>query len=193
MPSKASLQEFVIDLLKSRLPHYYYYHNYEHTLYVLDQVKEIGLQEKCTTEEIHLLGTAALWHDAGYINMYTGHEEEGCRLARQYLPQYGYADSETETICGMIMATKMPQSPNNKLEEIMADADLEYLGTESAGTKAGYLFKELQYIDPSLTIREWNNTQIAFLKKHQYFTRFCKENRAPKKSLYLNTLLEGSK
>jgi hypothetical protein len=29
----------------------------------------------------------------------------------------------------MIMATKIPQTPQNKLEEIIADADLEYLGS----------------------------------------------------------------
>ncbi|MEZ5029234.1 MAG: hypothetical protein R2765_10685 [Ferruginibacter sp.] len=52
-----------------------------------------------------LLKTAALWHDTYYINIYKGHEEES-KLSCNYLPGYGYRDSEIDLICGMIMATK---------------------------------------------------------------------------------------
>lgn len=55
----------------------------------------------------------------------------------------------------MIMATKIPQSPKNKLEEIIADADLEYLGTDEAAKKADDFFKELHHLHPSLTKEEW--------------------------------------
>lgn len=105
MPNETQLKQFVIHLLQSRLPEYYYYHNYQHTLYVFDKVKEIGRQENCTPNEIDLLSTAALWHDAGFINIYTGHEEEGCKLVRQYVPEYGYTSNDIDIICGMIMAT----------------------------------------------------------------------------------------
>ena len=35
---------------------------------------------------------------------------------------------DIEIICGIIMATKIPQRPKNYLEEIICDADLNYLG-----------------------------------------------------------------
>jgi uncharacterized protein len=193
MPNKTALKKFVIHLLQSRLPEYYYYHNYLHSLYVLDKVKEIGRQENCTAKEIDLLSVAALWHDAGFINIYTGHEEEGCKLVRQYVPEYGYSSNDIDIICGMIMATKVPHSPKNKLEEIIADADLEYLGTESAGIKANDLFNELQHVNPSLTKQEWDTTQIAFLQKHHYFTAYCKQQKENQKLTYLNTLLNSKK
>jgi uncharacterized protein len=191
MQSSQSMKAFVTGLLKDKLSPFYYYHNVEHTLYVTGQATAIGIEEKCTAAEIDLLEAAALWHDTGFIIQYNDHEEESCRLARQYLPGFGYAMTDTDRICGMIMATKMPQSPQNKLEFILADADLEYLGTGSAGAKATELFKELQYQDPSLTRSAWNDFQIAFLIKHHYFTRFCKENRAFAKREYLNGLLNG--
>jgi uncharacterized protein len=189
MPSSQYMKSFVVDLLKKKLSPFYYYHNYEHTLYVMDKAIEIGQHENCTEKEIDLLAAAALWHDAGFINTYANHEKESCLLARQYLPDYGFSPADTSAICGMIMATKMPQSPQNKSEVIIADADLEYLGTTTVDVKADSLFKELQYLNPSLTKAQWRKTQISFLQTHRYFTRFCKENREPVKQAYLSRLV----
>ena len=186
------MMEFVVRLLDYKLPPDYYYHNHLHTLYVLEKALEIGVQESCTVREIHLLSAAALWHDTGYIKTYKGHEEEGAELAGLYLPGYGYTWEETQMIQGMIMATKIPQSPKTKLEEIIADADLEYLGTVEAAVKAELLFRELQSIDPSLTKEQWNQVQISFISEHRYFTQYCREKKEPLKQAYLDELLHST-
>jgi predicted metal-dependent HD superfamily phosphohydrolase len=185
------MKEFVVKLLNSGLPSYCYYHNYKHTLYVLNKAVEIGRYEKCTDQEIGLLSAGALWHDTGFIHTFTGHEEEGCLLAQQYLPGFGFSGNDIDSVCGMIRATKIPQSPQNKLEEIIADADLEYLGTASAATKAEDLFKELKALDPAFTKEQWNKVQISFLQKHHYFTRFCKQKREPVKLKYMEQLMKS--
>ena len=192
MQSKVQMKEFVIRFLKDKLPPAYRYHSYEHSLYVMDKVIEIAQHENCTEKEIELLKTAALWHDSGYVKVYKGHEEESCVLAQQYLPKYGFTPDEINKVCGMIMATKIPQSPTNKLEEIIADADLEYLGTDDADRQAELFFKELQHLDPSLTKKEWHKVQISFLKQHKYFTRFCREHKEPAKLKYLAELTRNS-
>jgi uncharacterized protein len=189
MPSKMHMQQFVTHLLKDNLPPAYYYHNYQHTLYVQEKAVQIGRHMHCTEKEIELLSAAALWHDAGYIKSYTGHEAESCLLAQQHLPQFEFNTTDIETICGMIMATKVPQQPHNKLEEIIADADMEYLGTMNAAEKAGLLFKELRSLTPALTEAAWNKMQIAFLQSHHYFTKYCIINKEPVKQDYLNELL----
>lgn len=191
MQSKQHMKELVVNLLKDNIPENYYYHNYLHTLYVHDIALEIGRNEKCTDEELNLISAAAFWHDTGYIKTYKNHEEESCNLARHYLPEYGYSAQDIDTVCGMIMATKIPQSPKNKLEEIMADADLEYMGTMSFGSTADNLFKELSSINPDLTEEKWTDTQISFLQNHHYFTRFCVENKEPVKQEYLNKIKNG--
>lgn len=188
MQSKPPMEAFVITLLKNNLPESYYYHCPEHTLYVAEKAAEIGIQEQCTPVEIDLLRTGALWHDTGFINTYNNHEEEGCALARRYLPGYGYTADDIDKVCGMIMATKIPQAPRNKLEEIIADADLEYLGTHTAGVTSENLYRELLFLNPTLTYVEWNQTQISFIQSHHYFTNFCKINREPSKLEYLNKL-----
>ena len=188
MLNELHMKDFVISLLKDKLPKSYLYHNHEHTLYVLEKAIEIGKYEKCSKDELELLGVAALWHDTGYTKTYHNHEEESCNIARQYLQEYGYPAPDIDKVCGMIMATKIPQLPKNKLEEIVADADLEYLGSEYFEIKSNSLFHELQSINPSLTESKWNQLQISFLQNHHYFTGFCKENREPVKMKYLNQL-----
>jgi len=192
MPNKLLMKNFVVDLLQDNIPLCYYYHNYEHTLYVQEKTIEIGSHANCTEKEIELLSAAALWHDTGYINSYKNHEEESCSLAKKYLPQYGFTQEEIDTICGMIMATKVPQLPKNKLEEIVADADLEYLGTAAAAGKSEDLFLELQSLTPSLTKKVWDQIQISFLQSHHYFTTYCKTEKEPGKENYLKGLISAA-
>jgi predicted metal-dependent HD superfamily phosphohydrolase len=192
MQSKREMVAFVSTLLKDNLPAGYYFHCLDHTLFVYESVKEIGKKEKCTDKEIDLLCAAALWHDAGYINVYSGHEEESCRLAKIHLPGFGYSEAAIEIITGIIMATRIPQSPLNKLEEIIADADLAYLGTDAAAQQADNLYKELHHLNPSLTKDQWNEQQISFLQQHHYFTGYCREKREPGKQGYLEKLKSKS-
>jgi uncharacterized protein len=181
---------FVMGLLKYNLPVEYFYHNHHHTEHIIEKVIEIGRYEKCTNDEIELLKLAALWHDTGYINTYEGHEEEGCKLVRKHFPDFGIPEKETEIVCDLIIATRIPQDPHNKLEQIIADADLEYLGTPNAARMAEKLFHELKFRNPGLSHESWNKTQIAFISSHHYFTNFCMQYREPLKQVYLQELKE---
>jgi HD superfamily phosphodiesterase len=192
MPNKLLMKNFVVDLLQDNIPQCYYYHNYGHTLYVQEKAIEIGKQENCNEKEIELLSAAALWHDTGYINTYKNHEEESCSLAKKYLPEYAFTPEEINAICGMIMATKVPQIPHNKLEEIIADADLEYLGTAAVAVRSEDLFLELQSLTPSLTKKAWDQVQISFLRSHHYFTAYCKTEKEPFKENYLKELIRAT-
>jgi uncharacterized protein len=192
MPTKASMQDFVIHMLKKNIPSSYAYHNYAHTLYVQDKAMEIGRHEQLNAQDMKLLNTAALWHDTGYIHTYKGHEEESCTMTKEYLPGYGFNEADISSICGMIMATKVPQSPTNLLEKIIADADLAYLGTIGAAEKAENLFKEMRSVNPSLTLSEWNSTQVSFLESHKYFTKYYKEKKEPVKNIYLAELKKAA-
>jgi len=191
MPNKPYMKEVVTALLKDNIPLCYYYHNYEHTLYVQEKAVQIARHEGCNEKEIELLSAAALWHDTGYINTYANHEAASCLLAKKYLPGYGFTEHDIKIIEGMIMATKVPQSPTNKLEEIIADADLEYLGTIHAAEKSELLYKELHALIPSLTAAAWHKMQVTFIQDHHYFTRYCKEYKEPVKQEYLKELLQA--
>ena len=79
----------VLDCLKSRLSPFLIYHHWKHTQHVVKIAEYIAQQEHINEADILLLKTAALFHDAGFINTGTeGHEEEGIRLAEKKLPDF---------------------------------------------------------------------------------------------------------
>lgn len=186
------MQSLVVDMLENQLPGQYCYHNIQHTLFVQEHARSIGIAEGCTAAELDLIEAAALWHDTGYIRNAAHHEEIGCAFVREQLPGFGYSEADICAICGMIMATKIPQSPRNLLEAVIADADLAYLGTDTAAAQAEKLLRELQFSYPGLTREKWNKTQLIFLRTHQYFTRYGREQLEPGKQAYLQSLTLGA-
>jgi uncharacterized protein len=181
---------FILDKLESELSDKLYYHGIHHTLDVLYTVEELCYNEKVTPYEEILLKTAALFHDSGFTVAPKEHEQLGCRIARNHLPAYGYTSQEIDRICGMIMATKIPQSPQNYLEEIMCDADLDYLGRDDFYEIGQTLFKELKAQQVLDSEEAWNRIQVNFLEQHSFFTSTNRRRRAPKKQQYLKELKE---
>ena len=121
---------FLIEKLEKDLPSYLHYHNAEHTKDVLAATEQIAHSENVTGDELIILKTAALFHDSGFLETYSDHEEISCNMARKWLPQFGYNKEEIEKICHLILSTKIPQIADNKLAQILCDADLYYLGTD---------------------------------------------------------------
>lgn len=184
------LEATILQKLKTELKLNLYYHGVHHTQEVLENINEITKHEKVTKGELKLLKIAALFHDIGFINSYLGHEEEGCKIARVILKDYGLEDSQLVQICGMIMATQIPQLPNNKLEKIIADADLMYLGTDNFKAIGDTLYKELVENDKIKTLVEWNNIQVTFMSQHKYHTQYCIDNFTEKKQENKNTVAD---
>ncbi len=133
---------FLIPKLETELAPDLYYHNAEHTKEVLKNVELIADAEGLPESDRDLLYTAALFHDAGFLeNKHNGHEEKSCELARQYLPGFGYSEGQIIEIEDMIRATKLPQSPNNIYGKILCDGDLYYLGGDDYFKQSECLYK----------------------------------------------------
>jgi adenylate cyclase len=183
-------KKFILGKLEKELNSNLFYHGMRHTLDVLNMTEELCLAEKINSYETLLLKTAALFHDAGFTVNNENHEVLGCDLAHEYLPRFGYTNEEIERICGMVMATKIPQSPANHLEEIICDADLDYLGRDDFYSIGQSLFEELQAYNVINDMETWNRIQVSFLTAHGFFTDTNKTRRAPVKAEYLQELKE---
>ncbi len=181
-------KKFILDKLKRELPEVLTYHCLEHTLDVFEITSELCAAENISRYETRLLKTAALFHDSGFTETYKEHEEKGCEIVRKNLPKFGYTETEIERICGMIMATKIPQSPKNKLEEIICDADLDYLGRNDFHPIGSTLFEEFKAHGVIKNEEGWNRLQVGFLESHHYFTPTNINRRNPQKQLYLKEL-----
>lgn len=178
----SSIYSQVIAKLQRELSSRLTYHSIDHTLDVLEQVQQIAAREGIDDEQqLFLLKVAALYHDTGFVFIYSGHEAKGCELGRNELPAFGLTTPQIEKICGMIMATKIPQSPANKLEEIICDADLDYLGRDDFDPISNSLYKEFLEFGFVKDHADWMQKQICFLESHHYFNKSSQELRQPKK------------
>jgi uncharacterized protein len=185
------LHDEVFHMLDHQLPSFLTYHSPKHTRYVLEQAEYISIQENVSEHDLYLIKTAALFHDIGFIQQYKDHEEAGCEITREFMERYSFDPIDAEKIFGMIMATKIPQKPHTLPEKIVADADLEYLGTDLFHKVSLFLYKEMLYLDPDLDLKSFNQIQIKFLSAHTYHTDFCKNHREEKKLEKLRELMES--
>lgn len=191
MRSFPEIQQHVIDKLEKGLSPALTYHNVAHTLDVLKQVEEIAAQEGLRNEEeLLLLRVSALYHDVGFLDIYSGHEESSCSIAGKELPGFGFTKAQVEQICGMIRATRVPQQPQTQLEEIICDSDLDYLGRNDFFQIGEGLYKEFLIQNIVSNEREWNMLQVRFLESHHYFTNTSKKRRQELKQINLDKVKE---
>jgi len=175
------LNDYVLDRLERELPKHLYYHNYKHTIDVTIGVEIIGEGEGIGGEDMLLLKTAALFHDFGQVVGAIDHEERSCKIAEEVLPEFGYDQEQIKIIKGIIMATKLPPQPKTKLEEIIADADLDYLGRRDMVPVSDALYRELKVQGIIGSFNDWNKLQVKFLSVHQYFTKTARTMRTVNK------------
>jgi len=166
-----SAREYILKRLREDLPHDRTYHCLEHTLDVYAASIGIAESEGVSGIPLVLLKTAALFHDAGFIEQPLYHEEKGCEIVKEQLPRFGYDADAIGQIVGLIMATKVPQVPKNKLEQILCDADLDYLGRNDFELIGDKLYAEF-VVDGVVTDRAgWDELQLKFITQHRYFTK----------------------
>lgn len=179
---------YIFQRMENELPANLYYHSVIHVKDVMHSAKQLAEMEGISAYEQELLYTAVSFHDCGFIFQSKDHEEKGCDIAREILPEFGFSTEEIERVCGMIMATKIPQSPKNLLEEIICDADLDYLGRDDFWSIGSKLYQELTELGILQNEEEWNKLQQKFLSSHVYFTESAKKLREQRKEQHLNAV-----
>ena len=183
------IRDRIISILERQINGTLSYHNVGHTREVLANVERIAKEEGIEDERtLLLMKLAALFHDTGFIYVYKDHEEKSLEFAKAELKDYNISKEEMDILGGMIMATKIPQNPKNHLEQIICDADLDYLGRDDFDIISSNLKKEVLLFGIAQTEAEWEERQINFIESHRYFTESCRLGRDPKKLERLNLL-----
>ncbi|MFT6747078.1 MAG: class 3 adenylate cyclase/HD superfamily phosphodiesterase [Glaciecola sp.] len=178
-----NVKKFMLAKLKNELPDGLHYHGLHHTIDVINAAERIAKGEDVDKAEKMLIKVAALFHDSGFLRKYAGNEPEGVNLAREILPKYGFTNKQVKRIEGMIMSTTIPQNPTNILEEIMCDADLDYLGRskEEFYTISDSLKRELLEHGVLKNDEDWDPIQVNFLTQHRFFTQTAVQYRRSNK------------
>jgi predicted metal-dependent HD superfamily phosphohydrolase len=166
------------------------YHDLQHTREVVSAVITISGFYGMNDEERFPIIAAAWFHDLAY--MYSGperHEEKSAVMARTYLESKGLDNDIITQIEGCIMATRIPQTPHNLAEKIIADADLFHFGKASFQEKSDLLRRETELITgEQINGTEWRANTLRFMEQHHYFTEFAKNELQPSKEIFYRTL-----
>ncbi|MEN8225429.1 MAG: HD domain-containing protein [Bacteroidota bacterium] len=184
-------KDFIIKKLVDELDPRLSYHSIDHSLDVYQMAGKLATLEHISDHERILLETAALFHDAGMLIRYIGHEDAGVEIAQEHLPGFGYERQDIDHISGMILTTKLPQSASTHLEKLLCDSDLDYLGRDDFFMIGHRLRHEWNILDIRKTsLREWYELQIMFLENHTFFTDSSQHLRTEKKAENLKQVKE---
>ncbi len=176
----------ILDDLSKKLPDHLTYHCLDHTIDVANVCNHYIEYYMVADRVANLIRIASVAHDYGYIYSPKDHEERSIQEVRPMLKNY--AESEIELIEGMIRATKVPQQPGNLYEQIIADADLDYLGRDDYHKIGEGLYKEFLHYGVVQNEMDWLEIQIRFLENHHFHTDWAKMNRADSKQQILQGL-----
>ena len=177
----------LLSYMEEKWPEHLSYHTISHIIDVANVCEHyIGFYD-IDEDSANLIRMAAIGHDIGYLSTPVDHEEIGIVEIRPFLEPL-LTEAKIELISGMIRATKVPQKPTNFFEEILADADLDYLGRDDYDVLSAGLYKEFLYFNVVSNEIDWLNIQIKFLENHSYHTTFAKEHRSEIKNKKLQEL-----
>lgn len=177
------VEEHIFQLHKDTLSEQYTYHNYNHTLRVVNGLEEILRAVEVTERDAANLRYAAWFHDVGYIISPEDHEEKSAQIAKQYLLEEGVSQEDVLVVMQLILATKLDYTPKNDLECIIKDADFAHFTDENYCEICSLLRKEIETIcKKNITDLEWQQqNKEMMLYKQRYYTSYAQQNWQPKK------------
>ncbi|MGL4583443.1 MAG: Pycsar system effector family protein [Flavobacterium sp.] len=185
------IEEHIFQIHKDTLSHQYTYHNFNHTLRVVNGLEEILQNMSVDEHNSTLLRYAAWFHDVGYINSWEEHEERGAQMAQTFLLDNGVDHDDVLLVMQLIRATKLDYIPENDLECIIKDADFAHFSDDNYVETSNLLKKEIEHLCAKNFSRlEWleQNSDIM-LYKHRYYTAYTQQNWQPNKQKNLLDLL----
>jgi uncharacterized membrane-anchored protein YitT (DUF2179 family)/predicted metal-dependent HD superfamily phosphohydrolase len=188
------LERYFLAKLEAELSPALKYHSVDHVKDVMQACRTLAAAEGVNDpQELKLLFTAALFHDAGFLIQREDHEAHSCTIAQEILPRWSFTPEEIHEICKLIRVTRLPQKADTILEKIIADADLDYLGREDYPELSEKLHQELKEASVLKTEDEWKEMQTTFLSEHQYFTRSAQALRGATKKQNLKRIRMSKK
>jgi len=159
----------VHSLLASHLDPSLKYHTKKHSEDVTDMAIALGASDKLDEHSLLLLGIAAAYHDAGFIEHRNEHEIVSAKLAERAMEADGrFSKEDIRLTRQMILDTKLqPDGPSHKvrsrLSSWLIDADLANLGRPDFFAQTELLACELE-VPMNLMLKE----SLTLMNRHEW-------------------------
>lgn len=185
-------EDYAKNLLKDKLSSVYTYHNLDHTIQVVDKIKILAKEENISPEDTENLLLAGWFHDLGYVDDADNHEEESQKIAADFLRKNEFPEERIQKIGELILATDKFYKPKNQLEEVIKDADLYHLASDDYFRICENLRQEIKEVHhQKFSKQQWSELNIVFFSKHQFYTKYAKENWQPIKEKNVDRILSN--
>ena len=109
---------------------------------------------------------AAWFHDLGYSKSHDDHEEEGCKITREFLEAKNLDDDFIVQVEKCIRATKLGVEPETLNEKILSDADLSHAG------KGNFMELSDLYRKEVCNFEEGKCSKLGYWEKNAQFSEF---------------------
>jgi predicted metal-dependent HD superfamily phosphohydrolase len=184
-------ESYISALLAEHLPANIIFHDFNHALMIKKYAETIGGQTGLNAEEMNMLRISALFHEVGYVNSYEQSNEESIKIASAFLAEHNIDQQAIDHISEIIRSTKLPQNPKDKIAEVLCDADLMYIATESGIEQFDLLYDEAAMSAKKPGKRPvYEKGSIDSFTTHAYFTDFGKTSLQPAKEAAVRRLTE---
>lgn len=165
------------------------FHNGIHVKEVVEAVGKMAKYYQLNERDRAIVLLSAHFHDIGYCGTgRIGHEERGADIAEKFLRERNVDMEMIAAVRGCILATKMPQSPNSLLEEIVCDADLFHFGSDWFNVRNKLMRQETEACGQVVNKEEWRRNTIKLMEGHHYHTDYGKEVLEQKKQQNIASL-----
>jgi len=188
-------ENYVNQLLQQKLPNHFLYHNQNHTLRVVQKVKELIELSQLPAVEAEPLLLATWFHDTGYTRSEKEHEKHSIAIATDFLKSQNVATPILEKVTQYIHVTTMGIVPKSLPEQIICDADCAHFATKDYEVISELLRKEWELVNKiTFTDQEWIAENISmFTEKHRYHTPYAQEHWQLGKDKNLVQLIKNQK
>ncbi|HUH47265.1 MAG TPA: Pycsar system effector family protein [Arenibacter sp.] len=165
------------------------FHNGIHVKEVVEAARKMADHYQLNDRDRAIVLLSAYFHDIGYCGRgREGHEDRGSGIATDFLKEKNVDAEMIAAVRGCILATKMPQSPKNLLEEIVCDADLFHLGSDWFDLRNKLMRQEAAACGQVVDKEIWRKNTIDLMVGHHYHTEYGKKVLEQKKQLNIESL-----
>lgn len=182
---------YVMGILKNLENDGYVYHNLSHTMDVFERADYLCQKEWVNDDLAELVHLWALFHDTWFTKVFNWDEKVWVEIFEDWISQYypDYPMDRINIISWIILATDIYTQPENKLQEIIKDADIDSLGRSDFFEKWKLLkeeYKNKWWIDYSDRDRIERNQKL--LNTVKFYTKTSIWERAAEFKQNLETL-----
>lgn len=170
------IEKYVRDLFKQNPAPDLKFHNLSHTKNVVKHAMRIAGHCDVSKNETLILNAAAWFHDTGYLFAEPQHHErESCLIMEKFIKDKVKNITIITFIKQCIMATKVPQKPQDLLQCIICDADLFHFGSKEFLKINQRVFEEYVLKSGNVDTMKFKKETLKMLKNHRFFTNYCRE------------------